>query len=295
MLIMVVATVINIVLDPLLILGIGFFPRLEVQGAAVATSIAKCASFVVGFVILTRGKSGIRLHLRDHWRLEARVVKTILSVGIPVGISYGLMALSGMAVFRIVASFSEFALAALGIGMRILQMASLPVVSIGIAATTMVGQSLGAKNDKRAVAIGATATVFCIAIMVLCGTIFIANARGLITIFTDNTQVLQYGIQFLKIVSLYLVFVGITTSLTGVFRGAGDTLPPMFAGLFKVFLLVIVALLLSSRLDMGVTGVWWAMFIAYGVEAIIVVAWYATGKWRTRGLELLSALKPAIE
>lgn len=293
MLIMLVATTLNIILDPLLILGIGFFPRLEVQGAAIATAIAKCASFVVGFIILARGKSGIQLRFLDHWRFEVRVVKTILGVGIPVGISYGLMALSGMAVFRIVALFSEYALAALGIGLRILQLASLPVVSIGIATTTMVGQSFGARDDKRAVQIGAIATAFSTAIMILCGIVFITNARSLVTIFTDNMQVLQYGTQFLKIVSLYLVFVGITTSLTGVFRGAGDTLPPMFAGLLKVFLLIIVALFFSRTLEMGVIGIWWAMFISYGIEMVTVAAWYATGRWRKRGLALLSHLKPA--
>lgn len=293
MLIMFVATALNIILDPLLILGIGFFPRLEVQGAAIATAIAKCASFVVGCAILIKGKSSIQLKFFKKWILEARVVKTILRVGIPVGISYGLMALSGMTVFRIVAFFSEYAIAALGIGLRILQMASLPVVSIGIAATTIVGQSLGARDARKATQIGTTAMAFSTAIMVFFGIVFITNAQGLVSIFTKNTQVLQYGIQFLTIVSLYLVFVGITTSLTGVFRGAGYTLPPMFAGILKVCLLVVLALLFSQKLGMGVPGIWWAMFISYGIEMVTVVAWYVTGGWRKRGLALLSHLKPA--
>lgn len=293
MMIMLVATITNIILDPLLILGIGFFPRLEVQGAAIATSIAKSLSFVFGFIILIRGKSHIKLKLFEKWRLQMTIVKKILGVGIPVGISYGLMALSGMTVFRIVAFFSEYAIAALGIGLRILQMASLPVVSIGIATTTMVGQSLGARDVKRAIHIGTTAMAFSTAIMVFFGIVFITNAQGLVNIFTNNPQVLQYGIQFLTIVSLYLVFVGITVSLTGVFRGAGDTLPPMFAGILKVCLLVVLALMFSQKLGMGVPGIWWAMFISYGIETVTIAVWYATGRWRKRGLALLSGLKPA--
>lgn len=290
MMIMLVATILNIILDPLLILGVGFFPRLEVQGAAIATTIAKCVSFIVGFIILVKGKSGIKLKILEEWKLEIRVVKTILSVGIPVGISYSLMALSGMAVFRIVAFFSENAIAALGIGIRILQMASLPVVSIGIATTTIVGQSLGARDIKKASQIGVTAMGFSTAIMVFFGIVFIANANALVSIFTNNISVINYGVQFMKIVSLYLVFVGITISLTGVFRGAGDTLPAMFAGLVKLGLLIILALLFSQELGMGVTGVWWALFVSYGIETLIIAVWYAAGRWRRRGLELLDNL-----
>jgi putative MATE family efflux protein len=285
--IMLVATIINLVLDPLLIFGIGFFPRLEVQGAAIATVIAKCVSFLVGFMILMKGKSGIKVKIFKKWYLETRVIKTILSVGIPAGISYSLMAFSSMAVFRIVSSFSEYALAALGIGIRILQLSSLPVVSIGIATTTLIGQSLGARNLKKTMQIGHVSILFSTAIMVFFGIVFIANAKLLFSIFTQNYQVINYGIQFIQIVSLYLVFVGIIMSLTGVFRGAGDTLPPMFAGLFKLALFIILAILFSQTLRMGITGVWWAMFISYGIEAIIIAIWYASGKWHKKGLELL--------
>ena len=285
--IMLVATIINLILDPLLIFGLGFFPRLEVQGAAIATVIAKCASFLFGFIILIRGRSGIKLNIFKKWYLKTKVVKTILSVGIPVGISYGLMAFSNMAVFRIVSSFSEYALAALGIGIRILQLASLPVVSIGIATTTLAGQSLGARDIKKTMQIGNISMLFSTAITIFFGIIFVTNAKFLVSIFTQNPQVINYGLQFMQIVSLYLVFVGITMSLTGVFRGAGDTLPPMFAGLFKLALLIALAILFSQNLGMGITGVWWAILISYSIETIIITIWYASGKWHKKGLGLL--------
>ncbi len=285
--IMLVATIINLILDPLLIFGLGFFPRLEVQGAAIATVIAKCASFLFGFMILIKGRSGIKLNIFKKWYLKTKVVKTILSVGIPVGISYGLMAFSNMAVFRIVSSFSEYALAALGIGIRILQLASLPVVSIGIATTTLAGQSLGARDIKKTMQIGNISMLFSTAITIFFGIIFVTNAKFLVSIFTQNPQVINYGLQFMQIVSLYLVFIGITMSLTGVFRGAGDTLPPMFAGLFKLALLIALAILFSQNLRMGITGVWWAIFISYSIETIIITIWYASGKWHKKGLGLL--------
>jgi putative MATE family efflux protein len=291
MFIMLVATIINIVLDPLLILGIGFFPRLEVQGAAIATTIASCISFLFGFFILIKGKSGIRLNISEKWFLETKVVKTILGVGIPVGISYALMGLSIMSVFRIVASFSDYALAALGVGNRILQLAGLIAVSIGISTTTLVGQSLGARNINRTIRIGIISMIFSVLLMVLCSGIFITNANALVSIFNQDPQVIMYGVTFLKIVSLYLAFMSITTTLTGVFRGAGDTLPPMFAGLCKLALLWTLALFFTQQRAMDVSGVWWAMFISYGIEALIITIWYASGRWQKRGLALLDTIR----
>jgi Na+-driven multidrug efflux pump len=171
-------------------------------------------------------------------------------------------------------------------------LASLPVVSISIATTTLAGQSLGARDLKRTTRIGVISIVFSTAIMIFFSIIFITNAKLLMSIFTQNIQAINYGIQFLQIVSLYLIFVGITISLTGFFRGAGDMLPPMFSGLLKLALLITLALLLSKNTGMGIKGVWWAMFIAYGVEALTIAIWYAYGGWRRKGLALLGRIKP---
>jgi putative MATE family efflux protein len=290
MIIMLIATGINLILDPLLILGIWFFPRLEVQGAAIATAIAKGVGFLVGFIILLKGRSGIKLNVRKKWRLERNVIKRIFKVGVPVGISYGLMATSIMVVFGIVAAFSKHALAALGIGSRIFQFASLPVVGIGIATTTLVGQNLGARDPKGATAVSKTALLVSIIIMILFSLLFFTNARPLISIFTSDNMVIDQGIRFMRIVAAYLLFVGISTSLTGVFRGAGYTLPPMFAGLLKVGLLYLLATALARTLRLGVTGVWWAMIIAYAFESVIMFLWYQQGSWRKKGLELLEGL-----
>ena len=292
MIIMLIATAINVILDPLLILGIGFFPRLEVQGAALATTVAKFMSFIVGFLFLLKGRSGIKISFTTPWQLKGIIVKKIFKVGIPVGISYGLMASSIMVVFGIVAAFSEHALAALGIGTRIFQFAGLPVVGIGVAATTLVGQNLGARDGKGAAQAGNTALLMSVVVMILFSILFMTSAKPLIALFTQSIPTITYGIEFINIVSFYLVFVGISTSLTGVFRGAGYTVPPMVAGILKVTILYTLAVFLSRTMRIGVSGVWWAMLIAYGVETFIMVLWYRTGSWREKGLSLLSGLTP---
>ena len=290
MTIMLVATVVNLVLDPLLILGIGFFPRLEVRGAAIATAIAQFSSFLIGLVILIRGRSGIKLKPKRQWHFEPNIIKRIFSIGIPAGISYGLMATSVMIIFGVVAAFSEYALAALGIGTRIFQFASLPVVGIGVATTTLVGQNLGARAAHQATRVGNTAILMSTVIMILCTVVFTTCAHPLIAFFTDSPPVITQGVNFLHIVAYYLLFVGITTSLAGVFRGAGYTLPPMFVGFLKVMLLYALAIILTRTLHLGVVGVWWAMLVSYGIESIMLFIWYRQGGWREKGLELLKGL-----
>jgi putative MATE family efflux protein len=290
MLIMTVATIINIILDPLLIFGISFFPRLEVQGAAWATTIAKCASFLVGFALLLKGKAGLKFQFIQKWIFEARIIKTIFRVGIPAGISYGLMFLSATAVFRLVASFSDLALAALGIGLRIIQLASLPVVGIGIATTTMIGKHLGAKNDSQARITGITSMTVSAFVMILFTILFLLLPGSLIDIFTDDPSVILHGVAFLRIVSFYLIFGGMTITITGIFRGAGDTLPPMFAGLTKLGLLIGCAYILAFLNNMNVIGIWWAMLFSYILEGLIMVFLYFRGGWLRKGLALLDTL-----
>ncbi|MBE0433125.1 MATE family efflux transporter [candidate division WOR-3 bacterium] len=286
MLIMLIATAINLILDPLLILGLGPFPRLEVQGAALATAIANCVSFAVGFAILLRGRSGMKLRIFTPWRFEWATIKKIFSIGIPVGISYGLMATSIMVVFSIVAGFSEHALAALGIGTRIFQFASLPVVGVGVATTTLIGHKLGARDPRGAQQVSRTALKVSISIMAAFVLLFLTMAGTMISLFTRNTQTISHGIHFIQIAVYYLIFVGISTSLTGVYRGAGYTVPPMVAGIIKVVLLYLFAVVLARTLGMGVNGVWWSMLIAYGIESAVLLLWYRRGSWRARGLDL---------
>lgn len=290
MVIMLIATTVNLILDPLLILGLGPFPRLEVQGAALATAIANCASFAVGLTILIRGRSGMKLRLFAPWRFEWWTIRKIFAIGIPVGISYGLMATSIMVVFSIVASFSEHALAALGIGTRVFQFASLPVVGIGVATTTMIGHALGARDPRAATQISKTAVRVSASIMAVFVVIFLTLAGSLISLFTRSAPTIGHGVQFVQITVYYLIFAGISTALTGVYRGAGYTVPPMIAGIIKVVLLYVLAVLLARTLSIGVNGVWWAMLIAHAIESAVMILLYRQGSWRAKGLDLLRGM-----
>ena len=294
MVIMLVSTILNMVLDPFMILGIGPFPRMEVQGAAYATVIAKLVGLIFGFLILVRGRSGLKFRFKDAWPLDGAVARSLLAIGVPLGISYGLMALSGLAVFRLVARFGSQAIAALGIGIRVLQIAALPVVGIGIATTTLVGQNLGAKKKRRVEKTAFQSMGVCSAIMIVFGAVFFFNARALVGIFTPHIDVIQIGTEYIRIASLYLFFIGLTVSMTGAFRGSGYTLPPMYAGLIKLGVLVGLGYYLSVVIEMGVTGIWWAMVTSYGVESAILGAWFSKGTWKVKRIAILEQKERVI-
>ncbi len=288
--IMIIATATNIILDPLLILGIGFFPRLGVTGAALATVFAKGISFLYGFIILLKGRSGLHLRVKKPWHFDWAIIRTILRIGIPAGISYALMFLSITAVFRTAASFGKYVLSALGIGQRVLQFAGLPVVGIGVATTTLIGQRLGARDVATAKRISRVSLSCAAIIMIAFSLLFYTQAPVIVKIFQPEQPVVDFGIQFLHIVSLYLIFVGTTITITGIFRGAGDMLPPMFAGLIKLAVLIAMAPVLARTWDAGVRGIWWTMLCAYGIEALIMIIWYRSGRWHKKGLELLDRI-----
>jgi putative MATE family efflux protein len=290
MFIMLIATFINIILDPLLILGVGFFPRLEVSGAALATAIAKFFSFLFGFFVLIRGKHGLKLNIKGPWHLDIPIARTILAVGIPAGISYGLMFLSMTAVFRFAASFSEFALAALGIGQRILQLSSLPVVGISVAVTTLVGQYLGARDLEGAKRVSHQSMIVSCIIMVVFSILFVTQAPFLMNIFTDDVRVIKVGIGLLRILSYYLVGSGLTVIIAGIHRGAGDTMPPMFAGFIKLGLLIGLAFFLTRVVNSGICGVWYALLLSYIIEALTMAMIFLTGRWHKKGIKLLGRM-----
>jgi Na+-driven multidrug efflux pump len=190
-------------------------------------------------------------------------------------------------IFRVVARFGPHVVAALGIGMRIVQTAGLPIVGIGIATTTLVGQNLGAMKKDRAQETAVRSMLLSFGLMIAATIFFFFKAEALIRIFNDDPAVIREGTLLLKTVSGYLVLVGLILSMAGVFRGSGDTKPPMFGGSIRLLLLLTLAPFLSKIPQLGVQGVWFSMVISYGIETLFLGLWFRRGRWRDKRIELL--------
>jgi Na+-driven multidrug efflux pump len=144
---MVLSTILNIILDPLLIFGLLCFPRLGVRGAAIASLLSQFIALAIYiYMILIRGQ---HLEIKRPWRLDMSIIKRSLSIGLPSGLTYFLLALNMLITYRVVSIFGTPALASIGIGFRILQSINMPVVAVTSAMAAIVGQNYGAGKQSR--------------------------------------------------------------------------------------------------------------------------------------------------
>lgn len=282
MIILMVATVCNIGLDPLLIFGPWFFPRLEVEGAAYATVIGQGVAMGLGLWILFRGSSRIHVYF-PHFRLRPKLMKRMVLIAVPGTIQGALRSVAHLGLMKIVALYGTLAVAAFGIGLRLNLLVMMVGWALGGAAATLVGQNLGARKVDRAEKSAWLATgIFC-GFMVLAGAGFFAFADPLINLFNDDPGVVRIGDAYLHVVALSYPFLGLSMICAMSFNGAGDTRTPAFViGLTFIAVMIPLALILPRFTIPPTSGIWWAMAISITLQGIIMALAFGRGKWKER-------------
>ena len=277
-----IANGLNLVLDPLLIFGVGPFPALGLTGAAVATLIGRTAGVVYQFRALHNRSSRIVLNgaaWRPEWERMIRLVRVSLGgIGqLMVGMS------SWLLLMRIMARFGDEALSGYTIAIRIIIFTILPSWGLSNAAATLTGQSLGAGKPERAVrAVWMTGWLnmgFLAVVMV----VFLLFARPIVEIFTDNATEVGYAVKCLRILGLAYLFYGWGMVLTQAFNGAGDTLTPTWLNLIAFWAFQLpMAWLLAVKLGLGPQGVFWTVSMADVLLVLLAFPVFLSGKWKER-------------
>ena len=276
----------NIVLDPLLIFGLGPFPRLGLPGAAVASVVAIFVSLAAGLVLVLRPSSELRLPLRASPDVAA--LRDVLSVGIPSGLHYILLSLNQTAMIWMVADFGTPEVAATGIGGRITQLSFLPCMGIGAATATVVGQYLGAGRPERASETVAVALRVNFLVTAALGLTYSCFPQPFLRLFHATPSVTLMGTAYLRLFSAGFLFVSATIVMTRVFQGAGDTVWPtvVVGGRFGLF--VGLGFVLGWLADLEALGVWLAMGLASAVQCAALGWIYTLGTWKRKRLRSLS-------
>lgn len=270
----------NIVLGPCFIFGIGPFPALGVTGAAVATSIGRGTAVVYQLAMLARGRSKIAI-ARKHFAIDVRVIASVLRLAASATFQMLLIMTSYVGVMRILSSFGSAPLAGYTIGFRILMFAMLPASGLSNAAATLVGQNLGARRPDRAEQSVWHACIAGAAFLTAVGAVFIVGARVLVGLFTDDPEVLDHGVTYLRIVSLGFPFYAFGMVVMQAFNGAGDTRTPTLINLVVFWALQLpLAWLLSHHTGLGPSGVFVTLAICFSVFAAIGVALFRRGGWK---------------
>ncbi len=276
------ANICNLILDPLLIFGVGPFPRLGVMGAAFATTIGRGMGVLYQFYRLS-GRDNRFVIRRPHLRLEPPILGRLVRLS-GTGIFQILISTtSWVGLVRVISSFGSQALAGYTVGMRIILFALLPSWGMSNAAATMVGQALGAKKPDRAEESVWRAGFYNLCFLGLVGLGFVVLAPTLIGFFTTDPVVARNGVDCLRIVSAGFLFYAYGMVLTSSFNGAGDTWTPTIINLFCFWLWEIpLAWFLAKRMGMGPRGVFVAITAAFSTLAVVSALIFRRGRWKTR-------------
>jgi putative MATE family efflux protein len=275
-----IANIINMILDPCLILGLGPFPELGVVGAAVATNIGRGIGVCFQLFILFKGSGTIHLQAA-YFRPQWPVIKRLVQVASGGAGQYLISSASWIFLTRIIAEFGTQVVAGYQAALRLIIFFILPAFGIANASATLVGQSLGASLPERASSAAWRSSFVAMIYMVLVSITFFFVADLAIGPFVESVRAMTAGTTFLKIISLGYIFFGYGMVLGQSFNGAGDTRTPTIIN-FLVFWLVQIPLayVLAIALDYQETGVFFAIVFSYMIFALICVWWFRLGNWK---------------
>jgi putative MATE family efflux protein len=272
----------NIVLGPCFIFGLGPFPELGVMGAAVATNIGRGTAVVYQIVTLARGRGRVRIRVRD-LGLDLPIMRTVLRLSGSGTLQILIGTASYVGLVRILSIFGSSALAGYTIGIRLIVFALLPAFGISNAAATMVGQNLGAGRSDRAERAVWTATFYNMIFLGLVGALFLVAARPITGLFTHDPVVQGFAVSCLRTVSLGFLFYAAGMVLTSAFNGAGDTWTPTLINLSVFWVWEIpLAWWLAVHAGFGPRGVFIALTIAYSSLAVVSAILFRRGKWKQK-------------
>jgi putative MATE family efflux protein len=273
---------INIVLCPCLVLGLGPFPELGVVGAATATTVGRGVGVCYQLYRLFLGKGRVAVR-REHLRFEpaTMLVMTRLSGSAIFQMLIGTA--SWTVLVRIVAAAGSAAVAGYTIGMRIILFALLPSWGMSNAAATLVGQNLGARKPERAEQAVWRAGFYNMVFLGLVGLAFILFAEPLIGTFTQEPEVHAIAVRCLRIVSAGFIFYAYGMVLTQALNGAGDTTTPTLINLVCFWVVELpLAWLLTGPLDLGPSGTFTSISIAFSLSALLGAWAFRRGRWKSR-------------
>ncbi len=278
------ANLVNIVLDPLLIFGIGPFPRLGLVGAALATTIGRGLGVVYQLVVLFRGTSRVAI-TRASIRWDGQVFRRLLRVSATGMLQFFVATAAWLGVMRIIALFGPLVLAGYTISLRLIHFAILPSWGVSNAAATLVGQNLGAGHPERAEEAVLKTGFANFAMLAVIAVVFWNFADPLVGVFTTDAEVAARGVESLKILSSGYVFAGFSMVFGQAFNGAGDTATPTWINLFCYwFWQIPLAYWLAKPAGVGVMGAYWALVISGATWMVVGYVMFRRGKWKEHSI-----------
>jgi putative MATE family efflux protein len=252
----VISVVLNMVLAPFLIFGIGPWPKLGVTGAALATFISILVADVM--IILYFEKKYHYLRFRfPLWRAQMKIWASMLRIGVPAGAEFILLFFYIMIVYVIIRNFGPAAQAGFGVGARVMQALFLPVVALSFAVSPVVGQNFGGRQADRVRHSVRSGLGIAAGMMLVLALITWLAPATMIRFFSKDAAVIQFGSDYLRIVAFNFVAAGVVFTSSSMFQGLGNTVPPLLSSASRLILFALPALLLSRTPGFDIKLVWY--------------------------------------
>lgn len=255
---------------------------LGVPGAAISTTLSRCFAGVVILVLIFAGRVRVKINWREPFRIDIPTIKRIFNVGIPAAAEQMVMRFGQLFYGRIVASLGTMMYAAHRITITAESISFNVGFGFALAATTLVGQNLGAKKPDMAEKSGFMAVKMGAVFMSAVGIFFLVWPDVFLKIFTHDPEILKSARICLQIVAISQPFLAAVMGFAGGLRGAGDTRSVLFITLFGMWgLRLTLSWVFAISLGWGLVGAWIAMTVDLIVRGILLLVRFKGGKWKT--------------
>jgi putative MATE family efflux protein len=278
-------SIVKVTASYLLIFGVWGLPRMGVTGAALGTVIGRICGVLTGFALLYSGRFKIKLLPDTSYLPDADLARRILRIGIPSALQGFFRNSSSLVFVKLVAltEASTAAVAAFSIGNQMERVLRRTSLAFGTAATTLVGQSLGARHPELAAQRGWTTILIGVSSLILCGLPVVLFSGWIMTRFTDVPQVVHIGIVYLCAMALAEPFMCLSIIAGGALRGAGDTRPALYHTLIAQWLIRLpVGYVLAFHLGYDIDGLWAALVVFSALQGYLTLMKFKKGEWKDR-------------
>jgi putative MATE family efflux protein len=274
------ATVINIVLDPIFIFGLGPIPKMGVNGAALATILAQAISLYLAARYLNRSEHLLAIKIKN-MKYDKELTRKIFKIGLPAGLQHTVVALGATVVMSIANTFGETTVAAFGAASKIDSFSFMPFMSIGLAASSLTAQNIGAGKFKRVNETMKWSSLIALILATATTLLIWFFPHQILRMFTDERILLQEGTAILKILSISYIPFSMMWVSNGIIRGAGDTVVIMIISIFTLWgIRIPLAYYLSGNTPLASNGIWTAMAISSTLSSILSLLYYFSGRWK---------------
>ncbi|PEA54768.1 MATE family efflux transporter [Bacillus pseudomycoides] len=279
---LILSIVLDIILNPILIFGIGPFPNLGITGSALSTLIAQFISFTTLLVYLYRKEYFLLITVKELYllRIDWSIMRILVKKGIPMGFSMVVATSSIVGLFSIINTFGSEATAAFGAASQISNYVQMPSVAIGGAVTSMAAQNIGAGNWDRVRRITWAGIGFSILLSaILVGLLHLFN-RQVLSLFLPNTgNALHIGMVINDSTLWSFIIFGIMFVISGVVRANGAVIIPLLITFFALWI-IRVPLSYYLGISYGLDTLWLSYPISFTIALVLIIPYYMFGKWK---------------